>query len=159
MSDWVWATESQLATERRQWYKVNKTKTNTRRQGSLSLLPPVSIWTYCKSILMENMWPSLHKPPIRRKYCFYSTRANTSVCVARLISSFCCTTCLLYLAPTFTLSFRSTGLLVFARGERSRSPLRMNGTRIRKIYGYVDRWHRVSTFSLHVRSGCRCPLW
>ncbi len=42
-------------------------------------------------------------------------------------------------SPTFTLSFRSTGPLVFASGKRSRSPLRMNGTRIRKVYGYVDR--------------------
>ncbi len=58
-----------------------------------------------------------------------------------------CFELLLYNVPTipsltFTLSFGSTGLLVFARGKRSRSPLRMNGTRIRKIYGYTAIGYR-----------------
>ncbi len=48
--------------------------------------------------ILSHMWLSLHKSSLRRKIFFYSTRANTSICVACVISSFFCTTYLLYLA-------------------------------------------------------------
>ncbi len=57
----------------------------------------VVVWHSSVVSALSQMWPSLDKPPIRRKYYFYSTRANMSVCVASSISNFRCRTCLLYL--------------------------------------------------------------